>query len=335
MISGALTVDDMRLVVGIGDVFGERQGMPLGLNQLKEALSSRGLPIRGSMTRRIDDLEHKLGGHNGIRRTLLNRRRSGSYPTVDLPNICRPIRQMLEKLDALPVHSGRSVLRIGMTNFLATNFFPRLLLETDFRQVFPKVELEFVEGEPHELVGLLQSQVEFAVGPRDPTNTIRSTALCRWKRVMLYNRHVSYRHDFSQKVGLETLAEWLRDETVIVPTNLVIPGLEKFLRPVRLGGRITLAQATGRRSWVEKGIGVAITYEEKRGSCSAGEPLRSIDLSEKLGTTEMHLYQQSDREISSAAQYMIRMIRNLFCEREYEGADVPNDVIPIRSCFGG
>ena len=80
--------------------------------------------------------------------------------------------------------------------------FPRVLKETDFLVRHPNVDLEVVEGEPHELVGLLQTRVDFAVGPKDVNNGFLSKPLFRCKRVLLYSRNVQYKNDFSRPVRL-------------------------------------------------------------------------------------------------------------------------------------
>ena len=80
----------------------------------------------------------------------------------------------------------------------------------------PNVDLEIVEGEPHELVGLWQTRVDFAVGPKDVNNGFLSKPLFRCKRVLLYSRNVQYkktspgRSDFADSslrvAGLNTFA---------------------------------------------------------------------------------------------------------------------------------
>ncbi|MCA9051675.1 MAG: LysR family transcriptional regulator [Planctomycetaceae bacterium] len=313
-IDGTLSVEDMRLIVAIGDVFAERRGEGLSLDELGERLKRRGFRVGNGMSREIDDLETKLGGPKSRRNTLLNRRKNGSRLTRMGETICHQLRVLLKGLEEIHtgVCGGRTIIRIGLTNSLTTNFFPRVLRESAFLDTFRDVDLEFVEGEPHELVGLLQSRVDFAVGPKDVTNGADSIPLCEWKRVLLYSRHHKYRHDFSGRVTTVTLREWLRDENVIVPASLIIPRLDDFLRPMVSGRLMIVPQAAVRRMWVERGLGVAISHEEKRVRPNPDDPIGTIDLSEELGTTEMHLYLRPVHRLSPPAQFLVDAIVSTF-----------------------
>jgi DNA-binding transcriptional LysR family regulator len=223
----------------------------------------------------------------------------------------RTVLQTLGELQTA-VASGRTVVRVGLTNSLATTMFPRVLKESDFLARFPTVDLEVVEGEPHELVGLLQTRVDFAVGPKDVNNGFQSKPLCRWKRVLLYSRKVQYKNDFSLTVPIPTLREWLRHEEVLIPAPRIIPQVDRFLKPMITGRRVIVPQAALRRLWVERGIGLAISYEEKRGFASVSDPIGSIDLSSELGTTEMHLYQRQDQQMSAAANALMASVYSIF-----------------------
>ncbi len=79
-------------------------------------------------------------------------------------------------------------------------------------------------------------------------------------------------------------------------------------------------QAALRRLWVERGIGLAISYEEKRGTIALNnDPIRSIDLSSELGTTEMHLYQRQDQKLSAAATALMDGVFSIFSREQQDG----------------
>ena len=218
MISGSLTVDDMRLIAAIGDLFAECPERPISLTEISSRLKSRGFAVGNGMTRELNDLETKIGGKLQCGKILLNRQKRGSTLTLVGQEIVQQIRTVLQTLGEMrrSVDSGRSVVRIGLTNSLASNMFPRVLKETDFLARHPNVNLEIVEGEPHELVGLWQTRVDFAVGPKDVNNGFLSKPLFRCKRVLLYSRNVQYkktspgRSDFADSslrvAGLNTFA---------------------------------------------------------------------------------------------------------------------------------
>ncbi|MCA9013501.1 MAG: LysR family transcriptional regulator, partial [Planctomycetaceae bacterium] len=245
---------------------------------------------------------------------LLSRKKNGSQLTPAGQQIYQQICGILAGFSELKlaVSSGRSIVRIGLTNTLATNLFPRVLTESSFLRDFPKVDLEIIEGEPHELVGMLQSRVDFAVGPKDISNGIESRPLCEWKRVLLYSRRTTYRHDFSQTASIETIREWIREENLMIPSHLIIPKLSRFLKPMLAGRIIIVPQAAVRRLWVERGLGIAISYEEKRRMSNANDPVGTIDLSKTLGTTEMHLYKRTDAELSEAANFLVQAVTTIF-----------------------
>ena len=150
------------------------------------------------------------------------------------------------------------------------------------------------------------------VGPKDVNNGFLSKPLFRCKRVLLYSRNVQYKNDFSRPVSISTLREWLRLEEVLIPAPRIIPQVDRFLKPMLTGRRVIVPQAALRRLWVERGIGLAISYEEKRGVISGGDPIRSIDLSSELGTTEMHLYQPQDQKLSDAAEFLMDAVYDIF-----------------------
>ncbi len=323
MIDGAFSLADIRFIVALGAIFEEHGWTPLSLNRLKELLRDRGIPVGNGMTREINRLEVRIGGHTNRGKLLLIRNKNASTMTAAGKEILAKMRHILRTIDEVEtsVESGRSLIRVGLTNSLATNMFPRVLKESFFLTSFPKVDLEIVEGEPHELVGMLQSRVDFAVGPKDLTNGFQSTPLCQWKRVLLYNRNVKYNFDYSLNPPIETLREWLRTEVLLLPATRIIPKIDRFLKPMTTGTRITVPQAALRRVWVERGLGVAISYEEKRSVSNLGDPtgsLGSIDLSSVLGTTEMHLYQRQDQEPTAATKALIDSISTIFRREQFD-----------------
>ena len=320
MINGSLTVDDMRLIVAIGELFEECPDRPISLAEIGSRLKSRGFAVGNGMPRELNDLETKIGGKLQCGKILLNRQKRGSTLTLPGQEIVQQMRMVLQTLGEMKrsVDSGRSVVRIGLTNSLATNMFPRVLKETDFLARHPNVDLEIVEGEPHELVGLLQTRVDFAVGSKDVNNGCLSRPLCRCRRVLLYSRNIQYKNDFSRPVSISTLREWLRHEAVLIPAPRIIPQVDRFLKPMLTGRRVIVPQAALRRLWVERGIGLAISYEEKRGVISTGDPIRSIDLSSELGTTEMHLYQRQDQKMSEAAEFLMDAVYAIFSRERFD-----------------
>ena len=322
MIDGSLTVDDMRLIVAIGRVFELNHGVALRLDELCEKLKSAGFTVGHGMSREVDILESKLAGIQAKGKTLLTRTKKGSQLTAAGKQICQQVCAVLDNLDDLEttVSSSRIMVRVGLTNTLATNFFPRVLEETAFFDVFQGVDIELSEGEPHELSGLLHSRVDFAVGPKDVTNGFQSRSLCEWKRVLLFNRRKTYRHDYSKQISLPTIREWIRDERLMVPAPLIIPKLGQFLKPMTKNGSLMIIpQAAVRRSWVERGLGIAISYEEKRAVVSTDDPIGTIDLSQVLGTTEMHLYQRPGTELSEPAAFLVDAITKIFSREVLEG----------------
>lgn len=66
------------------------------------------------------------------------------------------------------------------------------------------------------------------------------------------------------------------------------------------------------RTWVERGLGIAISYDEKRRMSNANDPVGTIDLSKTLGTTEIHLYKRTDAELSEAAAFLVQAVTTIF-----------------------
>ena len=80
-----------------------------------------------------------------------------------------------------------------------------------------------------------------------------------------------------------------------------------------------IPQAAVRRSWVERGLGMAISYEEKRAVVRTDDPIGTIDLSPVLGTTEMHLYQRPGTELSAPAAFLVDAITRIFNRELLDG----------------
>ena len=321
MINGTLSVGDMRFIVALKDIFSAQGGQPMNFDQLTAELRGRGMTVGNGLGREIDNLEFKLGGPQAKGKLLLTRKRSGSTLRPEAQTIARHCEEMLANLDELDGHLqvGRETVRIGLTNALTTNLFPRVLAESPFLKLHPKVDIEIVEGEPHELVTTLLTHVDFAIGAQDVlSNGCTSERLCSRKRVLLYNPQVKYKHDFSRPGSVFSLREWIREETLLVPANRTMPELEKFLRPMTTGRKIIVPQAAVRRLWVERGLGIAISHEEKRGSGLDEDTIRSIDLSAELGQTELTFFFRKGHELSPTAQYLVEAFRSTFAEQSVE-----------------
>lgn len=316
MIKNDLTVSDMKMMIAIGDLFAAHPNKGISLQDMQAQLKEKGFPVGNGMSRELDDIESKIGGPESCGSLLLVRSKRGSKLTPRGLQIVNQFREVVERLNQIDetVASPRTVVRIGLTNSLATNLFPRVLKETEFLKEHPEVDLEIVEAEPHELVNLLRDHVDFAVGPQEANNGFKSELLCVWKRVLLYNRTVTYSNRFHSSVDVETLREWLRHEVVLTPATPVIPKIHSFLKSMKkTGRRIVVPQAALRRRWVELGIGLAISYEEAYpGDSGVNDVISSIDLSKVLGTTAMHLYFDEKRKMSDAAKALKASINRLF-----------------------
>jgi len=318
MFDDSLSIAEMKFLVALGDIFDEQGGKPMNFDELTAELKDRGFAVGNGLSREVDDLEEKLSGARAKGKLILDRKRGGSTLRSSGLELCASFRELLARIDAIQASQKetRTMVRIGMTNALTTNMLPRVLRESGFRKTFPLVDVTVVEGEPHELVQILSSRVDFALGPRDVANGFRSELLCEWRRVLLYNASVTYRHDFSKSASIQTLRDWIREETLIVPARRIMPDLDGFLKPMLPGGhKVLLPQAAVRRSWVEQGIGIAIAHEEKRGPGGPKGPsdqIRSIDLSSELGTTEMHFFFRKTPSLSPPAQFLVDEIRRIY-----------------------
>ncbi|MCA9055757.1 MAG: LysR family transcriptional regulator [Planctomycetaceae bacterium] len=318
MISGSLSVDDMRFLVYIKDIFDACGGAALNFDRLTAELRERGMKVGHGFGREVDIREIKLGGSKAKGKLILYRKKSGSTLRPEGRAICQQCEEILTKLDELHGHieTGRETVRIGLTNALTTNLFPRVLAESPFLKVYPNVDIEIVEGEPHELVTTLLTHVDFAIGSQDLlTSGCISEPLCSRKRVLMYNPTVKYRHDYG-KAGVEFgLKHWIREETLFVPATRTMPTLEKFLLPMTTGHRIVVPQAAVRRLWVERGLGIAISHEEVRGARAGSDSLRCIDLSAELGETQLMIFFRKRHQLSPAAQYLVNAFRSTFGEQ--------------------
>jgi len=311
-------VEDMQFIVYLRDQFqAAGDQTPLRQKELQTRLRALGLTLGNGMSRERKLIETKLANGQPYAVRLLEQTSQGYLPTPTLKHYAELFRETLQRLGGAGPDSSvrRSQLRVGVINAVTTNLLPRVLTESDFFQQFPNVDLEFVEGEPHELATIVLPSVEFAIGPRDllPTGCNCDT-FCRRKRVLLYNPAVERQRRFRDVKNVTQLREWLRDETLIVPPQRIMPRLGRFLKPMRNGRLITLPQAAARRLWVERGVGVAITHEERRRPDAPPDPLATIDLGDELGWTEVAFVTQDDREPSEAGCRLMQSIRAIFGE---------------------
>lgn len=313
----SLTIGEMRLLVAIGDALIEHGGQ-MPLKDLERQMKGLGFPLGNGLSRERDKIEAKICGEDSTSPPPLfikNRNKTQLSPAGQ--EVVRQLRAMLLSFSQMQstVLNKRHLLRVGLTNSLAINMFPRVLKESKFIEKYPDVDIEVIEGEPHEMVSLLQSGLDFAVCPKTVNNGFESWPLCEWRRVLLYSRNQKYQHEYHPQLSIQTVKEYLRHETLLLPAARIIPELESFLKPMHSGRRITVPQASLRRIWVEHGIGLAISYEEKRGSSDGmrgHDPIGMIDLSSVLGTTQMHLYCRSEISAADHAKDLMKAIRTIY-----------------------
>lgn len=317
MDTNSLTVGEMKLLVAIGDALAENGGQ-MPLKDLELHLKGKGFSVGNGLSRERDKIEAKICGEDSTSPPplFLKTRNATQLGPAGL-EVVRQLRALLVSFSQLQssVLNKRHLLRVGLTNSLAINMFPRVLKESKFIDKYPDVDIEVIEGEPHEMVNLLQSGLDFAVCPKTVNNGFESWPLCEWRRVLLYSRNQQYRHKYHPGLSIHTLQEYLRNETLLLPAARIIPELDSFLKPMSSGRRITVPQASLRRIWVEHGIGLAISYEEKRGSSEGmrhDDPIGMIDLSSVLGTTQMHLYCRSEISAAPHSRDLMDAIRTIY-----------------------
>ena len=310
MFHDSLSIAEIKFFVALCEVFDAHGGGPLNFDELTERLRDRGFAVGNGLSRELDDLEIKFGGPKAKGALLVDRRKGGSILRPQALELFVQLRKWLEDLTKIQNDQAgiRRSIAIGMTNSLTTQLLPRVLQESGFFSKYPDADVTVVEGEPHELVSMLTSRVDFALGPRDASNGCRSEFLCEWRRVLLYNKKVQYRNKFSPSTGMDRLRDWMRDETLLVPARRIIPELDSFLKPMRKGNKIILPQAAVRRSWVQEGLGIAIAHEEKRGEPPPASDIGSIDLSSELGTSRMYFFFRKTLSLSPAAQFLVDAI---------------------------
>ena len=318
MFDDSLSIAEMKFLVALCEVFDAHGGGPLNFDEVTEQLKDRGFAVGNGLSRELDDLEIKLGGQQARGMLLVDRRKGGSILRPRALELFVQFRKLLEDLAEIQNDQEgiRPAVAIGMTNSLTTHLLPRVLQESGFFTKYPNADVTIVEGEPHELVSMLTSRVDFALGPRDASNGCRSEFLCEWRRVLLHNTTVRYRNPFSPSVGVDRLREWMRDETLLVPARRIIPELDGFLKPMRKGNKIVLPQAAVRRSWVQEGLGIAIAHEEKLGAAPPASDIGSIDLSSQLGTTQMYFFFRKTPSLSPAAQFLVDVIGRTYGRNE-------------------
>lgn len=316
MDTNSLTVGEMKLFLEMADELIAAGGQ-MPLKELEVILRGKGFKLGNGLCRERKKIERKLCGKDPQTPRLFDKIRNKTQLTLVGQEVARQVRSLLLSFSQLQstVLNKRHLLRVGLTNSLAINMFPRVLQESMFTEHFPDVDIEVVEGEPHEMVSLLQNGLDFAVCPKTVNNGFESYPLCEWRRVLLYSRSGAYQHEYNSKVPVSTVQEWLRHETLLLPATRIIPELETFLKPMISGRRIIVPQASLRRLWVERGIGLAISYEEKAPKGigqTGGQSLGMIDLSSELGTTQMHLYCRSGLTAAPYAKALMDAIQSLY-----------------------
>ncbi|MFV0446029.1 MAG: LysR family transcriptional regulator substrate-binding protein [Planctomycetaceae bacterium] len=317
MLGWNLSVADMRLIVDIRDVLKAFGDAAPKLAKLQTALQERKHTLGNGMGRELSDLEEKLGGVTAKGSLLVDRRKTGAVMWPKGLEIAAKCEQILKLVDEMQAQAadGRQTLRLGVTNAVTTNMLPQIFLDSQFLSALPNIDFEIVDGESWELVTTLFTSLEFAIGSRDVIpGDCRAESLCWRKRVLLYSPQARYEHDYSQRVSCECLRDWLRSETLIVPDERVIPELKTFLHPMTTGHKIKLTNAAARRTWVERKVGLAISHEEKSPDLNDGDRIRTFDLSEVLGETELMLFFHKNRKLSPAAELLVKMIRVMFAE---------------------
>jgi DNA-binding transcriptional LysR family regulator len=314
MIKGTLTVAEMRFFLVLCQIYDAHEGASMSQDDIEAILRARKIPVGNGLGRELDDLETKLGGQK--RKYLVDRKRNASRLLPAGREVRQRFTEVLAKLEEIQPASNRQLVRVGMTNSMTTNLLPRVLQESSFLRDYPAVDIEVVEGEPHELGGFLQSEADFALGPRDVTNGYSSEPLCEWDRVLLINKKVSYKHDLRRAPSIRTLCDWLSEEMLLVPAPRIMPELSRYLKPVTTGRRLLIPQAAVRRNWVERGLGVAISHDETRAAVNGEDPVETINLTKELGTTQMNLYFQIDKELSPPAKALADEIRKIFGEEQ-------------------
>lgn len=316
MDTNSLTIGEMRLYDQIAAEL-IMAGGTMPLKELEVILRGKGFKLGIGLCRERDKIERKICGNNPQAPKLFLKIRNKTQLTTAGLEVARHIRSWLDSFSQLQstMLNKRSLLRVGLTNSLAINMFPRVLIASQFMKHYPDVDIEVVEGEPHEMVSLLQSGLDFAVCPKTVNNGFDSFPLCEWRSVLLYSRNLTYRHEYNTQIPVSTVQQWLRDETLLLPAAGIIPELESFLKPMKSGCRITVPQASLRRLWVERGIGLAISYEEKVPTGDvllASQSLGMIDLSSVLGMTQMHLYCRSEASAAPYAKTLMDAIRSMY-----------------------
>lgn len=321
-ISSDLAIRDVQFLLSLRDILKD-DARVVHFKELEADLKERGFSTGKGLTRELDQLEVKLGGVQAKRKLLVDRSKSGVRLTPNGWEICREFEQILRAIEnrvETRIETLRQRVNIGLTNSLTTNLLPRVLKECPtFLTEHSTTDLKVVEGAPEELGRYVEAgRVHFALGPRDrePRGCILEF-LCEWKRVLLFNGQIEYKHNFRKVPSLAALKAWISQETLLIPPRNVMPELEEyFLVPQSTGRRIKLPQASLRRAWVEKGLGIAISHEEQNVFHRADDLIQSIDLTEALGTTKMYFYfprkDESRLPLPEPAESLVHAIKQVF-----------------------
>ena len=272
---------------------------------------------RLKLSTRLAKLEQALGHPNT---NFLVDRSPNRQATVTAAghSLMEAAKRILEIADVeLHKHArGRRRVVIAMSNALTANLLPRVLNETAYLGRHPAIDLKVIEREADSLgLAVKNNDADFALGPRGVLHMgLIAEHVCSWKRVLLYNK-TNDSHLKLCRLSVDALFKRLATYSVIIPPKSIIPELEAtFLPRPTTGRQIKLPQATLRRAWVAQNLGVAISHEEDQRVGT--DNVRSIDLSDHLGTTEMCLYfreRGGKREkISPAAEALVDSIKQVF-----------------------
>ncbi len=211
---------------------------------------------------------------------------------------------LLDELKTSPP-AARTVVRVGATDFGLHYLVPKVMAV--FLAANPDVDVEFVEGEHWELVGMVRSErVDFAVGPE----ALSAPGVCpdllfEMPRALLVPRDFrlleAWQRGWPGNVD-EVLAS-LVDKTVCLLTeehNLDFFHQEIVPPPERGGRRITLPSYPHIRSLVRRGLAFALGHagyetESRMSALALSDPDEleepaELELPERFGTTPMYLY---------------------------------------------
>lgn len=244
----------------------------------------------------LEKLEVKLGGVEGKGKLLLDRVKGRDFAVLTplARDLAQEAQVFLEQFSTKflgKVRAARKRVNVAMTNALTASLLSRVLIDVpDILEDHPTMDLKVIEADADELAWQVAlGNAHFALGPvSGNTRDCKVEKLCKWKRVLLYNTTVE-RHKSYRDMDLKALQAALADEVVIVPPRRIMPELDAWLPRPRNGRVFKLPQASLRQTWVQSGLGVAISHQEKLPHDPASN-VQVVDLSSVLGETEMCFY---------------------------------------------